>query len=53
MSLPYALALGDLNGDGRLDVVTANENGSETGLSVMLGNGDGTLAEHVDYATGA
>lgn len=37
--LPYGLALGDFNGDGRTDVVT-----SEGGyLSVLLGNGDGSL----------
>lgn len=36
-----ALALGDMNGDGRQDVVVAsNESGS---VGVWLGNGDGTL----------
>ena len=38
------LAVGDFNRDGRLDVVTANYGGAPGGtLSVMSGNGDGTL----------
>src|SRR5262249_33651339 len=36
---PYGLAVGDFNGDGKLDVVTAN--GSD--LSIILGKGDGTF----------
>ncbi|MHB8657096.1 MAG: FG-GAP-like repeat-containing protein [Solirubrobacteraceae bacterium] len=38
---PAAIAAGDLNGDGRIDLVTANQDGT---LSVLLGNGDGTFA---------
>src|SRR5262249_50912947 len=38
---PAALAVGDFNGDGTTDVVTANT-GSNT-LSVLLGKGDGTF----------
>jgi hypothetical protein len=45
-----SVALGDLNGDGHLDIVTANVNGNT--LSVLLGNGDGTFAAKVDYPTG-
>lgn len=38
---PYAVAIGDVNHDGRLDVVTANRDVNT--VSVLLGNGDGTL----------
>ena len=37
----HSVVLRDLNGDSKLDVVTANA-GSDT-ISVMLGNGDGTF----------
>jgi len=47
---PEGLAVGDLRGNGRLDLVTANEgNGS---VSVLLGNGDRTFQPAVRYATG-
>jgi uncharacterized repeat protein (TIGR01451 family) len=46
-SRPVALAIGDLDDDGHPDVVTANEEGF--GVSVLLNNGDGTLAERTDY----
>ncbi len=48
---PYALAAGDFNHDGNLDLVVAN-NGANT-ISVLLGNGDGTFQTHVDYGTTA
>src|SRR5260221_8858409 len=38
---PRPSALGDFDGDGRLDLVTANVTGGS--LSVFLGNGDGTF----------
>lgn len=46
-----SLASADLNGDGKLDLVTAN-GGSNT-ASVLLGNGDGTFKSPVSYATGS
>jgi FG-GAP-like repeat len=55
---PFAIAVGDFNGDGRLDVVVANNGINPAGgwlagtVSVLLGNGDGTFQQHVDYATG-
>jgi hypothetical protein len=47
---PYGLATGDLRGNGRFDVVTANATGAS--VSVLLGNGDGTFLPAVDFATG-
>ena len=44
------MAVGDLNGDGMLDIVAANS-GSAT-VSVLLGPGDGTFTTKVDYPTG-
>jgi hypothetical protein len=55
---PVGIALADFNGDGNLDVVTANptrviplfpRGGS---ISVLLGNGDGTLRETSDPNVG-
>jgi hypothetical protein len=47
---PVFVAIGDFNGDSKLDAAVANF-GSNT-VSVFLGNGDGTFQMHVDYATG-
>jgi hypothetical protein len=47
---PWALAVGDFNGDGHLDVVTAND-GAET-VSLLLGKGDGTFKPSLSYKTG-
>jgi hypothetical protein len=41
---PYALALGDANGDGHLDVATANTNISNESISILLGDGHGGFA---------
>ena len=48
---PAVLAVGDLNGDGHMDVVTGNDDTANT-VSVLLGKGDGTFATHVDYPVG-
>jgi len=40
-SAPEAAAVGDFNNDQKLDLVTANQGGSN--VSVLLGNGDGTF----------
>jgi hypothetical protein len=51
-SQPRSVVVGDLNGDGVPDLVTAN--GSSTGntISVLLGNGDGTFQTQQTYTTG-
>jgi hypothetical protein len=48
---PYAVAAGDLNGDGKVDLAVANDTGNS--ISVLLGNGDGTFAASVDYGVGS
>ena len=44
------MAVGDFNGDGKLDIAVANE-GSNT-VSIFLGNGLGGFATAVTYSTG-
>jgi len=46
---PLGIASGDLNGDGKLDVVVATTTGSN--IHVLLGNGDGTLQTQVPYTS--
>ena len=46
---PRALATGDLNGDGKLDLVVSNSLGN--GLYVLLGNGDGTFQTPINAGT--
>jgi hypothetical protein len=46
---PQALALGDLNGDGHPDIAVSTLFG---GLNVLLNNGNGTFAPHLDYGVG-
>ncbi len=48
---PRGVAVADLNGDGVLDVVTANADPGNS-VSVLLGNGDGTLKPAVRYPVG-
>ena len=52
---PYAVAAADLNADGRLDLAIGHTGQGITGkgVSVMLGNGDGTFAPPVLHPTGS
>ena len=52
----YSVAVGDFNGDGKLDLaVAASGDGTVDpgGIDVLLGNGDGTFQAAVKYGTGS
>ena len=49
--VPAGLAVGDLNADGRADVVVANGTGAKV-ATVLLNDGDGRFAR-ADYGTGS
>jgi hypothetical protein len=48
-SNPSAVVTADFNGDGHLDLATANSSSND--VSVLLGNGDGTFRTAQNYAT--
>ncbi len=53
---PMSLSVADLNGDGKFDVVTANNEktggGGGAEVGVLLGNGDGTFQSATSYYAG-
>jgi hypothetical protein len=49
-SSPFSAATGDINGDGKLDLMVANQDNNN--VSVLLGNGDGTFQAAVNYGVG-
>ncbi len=48
---PRSVALGDLNGDGLLDLAVANSGSGD--VSVLLGNGDGSFQDQRRFAASA
>jgi hypothetical protein len=48
---PLSVAAGDFDGNGALDLVTANS--SSGALSLLLNNGDGSFRPRIDLAVGA
>ena len=47
---PESVAVGDFNGDGKLDLAVGNAGvGSDASVSILLGNGDGTFQKQVAY----
>jgi hypothetical protein len=53
---PYSVAIADVNGDGKPDLIIANQQQGKTdpegSISVMLGRGDGTFHAAVNYSSG-
>jgi hypothetical protein len=47
---PYAVITGDVNSDGKLDLLLAEPNANS--VSVLLGNGDGTFQSPLDFTVG-
>ena len=59
-TVPTSVAVGDFNGDGKLDLAVTNlgyhdhynpSSDQPSSISILLGNGDGTFRPHVDYVT--
>jgi hypothetical protein len=47
---PFSVSVGDVNGDGHLDLALANFNSAT--VSLLLGNGNGTFQAAANFATG-
>lgn len=49
---PTGIVAADLDGNGQLDVATANSNGAANNISVLLGNGAGALGAPAGFPSG-
>jgi hypothetical protein len=49
-SVPSSVALGDMNGNGKTDIVTAGSDANS--VSLLMGDGDGTFGVTQNYAAG-
>lgn len=49
---PTSVALSDLDGDGKLDLIVTNGGPMSKGVSIWLGNGDGSFRDPKDYPVG-
>lgn len=52
MSVPTLLIPADFDGDENTDLAVINADGATTGVSLFLGNGNGTFGTKHNYATG-
>ncbi len=50
-SLPGDIAVADVNGDGRQDVLLTNKSASTPGVTVMLGSAAGVLVQGANWST--
>ena len=49
---PAAVAIADMDGDGKPDIITSNNGNTKPSVSILRGNGDGTFQVNTDYAAG-